>query len=84
MLRKIAGIVTVAAMFAVAAAQAHTVHYAMAAADSRPLLLPLPGKVYTALAGDAAAAKAEALAQCAGAGHRNCAVIGGGALSHRH
>ncbi|MCY3754063.1 MAG: hypothetical protein OXG99_08250 [Alphaproteobacteria bacterium] len=84
MLTKIAGILTVVAIFAASAAHAHPVHYAMAVAHAMPAMQPLPGKVYTALAGDAAAAKAEALAQCHDAGHDDCNVISSGALSHNH
>ena len=84
MLRKIAGVLMVAAMFAASAASAHQVHYAMAAADAKPAMQPLPGKVYTALAADAGAAKAEALAQCRDAGNGSCNVIGSGPLSHGH
>ncbi len=84
MLRKIAGVLMVAAMFATSAAYAHQVHYAMAAADANPAMQPLPGKVYAALAADAGAAKAEARAQCRDSGNGNCAVIGSGALSHGH
>ena len=78
--RKIAGIL----MVAVSAARAHQVHYAMAAADARTAMQPLPGKVYTALADDAGTARAGALAQCRDAGNDNCAAIGSGALSHGH
>lgn len=74
----------VVAVFAASAAHAHPTHYAMAAANAMPAMQPLPGKVYTALAGDGAAAMAGALAQCRDAGHDGCAVIGSGALSHRH
>lgn len=84
MLRKIAGILMVAAFFAASAAHAHQVHYAMATPDARAAMQPFPGKVYAALAGDAGAAKAEALAQCQDAGNGNCTVIGSGALSHGH
>ncbi len=84
MLRKIAGILTVVAMFAASAAHAHSVHYAMAATDATLAVQPLPGKVYTALAGDTALAKAEALAQCRDAGHDSCTVVGSGVLLHRH
>ena len=84
MLRKIAGIPTVSVFFAASAAHAHQVHYAMATADAKAAMLPFPGQVYTALAGDAGAAKAEALAQCRDAGNGNCTVIGSGALSHGH
>ncbi len=83
-MKKIAGILTVAAIFAASAAHAHPVRYAMATADAKPVVLPLPGKVYTALAGDDGAARAEALAQCRDAETRDCAVIGSGALSHSH
>ena len=82
--RKIAGIPMVAAFFAASAAHAHQVHYAMAAADARTSMQPLPGKVYTALAHDAGTARAGALAQCRDAGNGNCAAIGSGALSHGH
>lgn len=84
MLRKIAGILTVAAIFAASAALAHPVHYAMAVADAKPALQPLPGKVYTALADDVGAARAEALAQCREATNRDCIVIGSATLSHGH
>ncbi len=82
--RKIAGIPMVAAFFAASAARAHQFHYAMAAADARTFMQPLPGKVYTALADDAGTARAGALAQCRNAGNDNCANIGSDALSHGH
>ncbi len=84
MLRKIAGILAVVAIFAASAAVAHPIHHAMAVADAKPALQQLPGKVYTALANDAGAAKAEALAQCREATNRDCTVIGSGTLSHGH
>ena len=84
LLEKIAGILTAAAIFAASAAHAHPIHYAMAAIDAKPVILPLSGRVYTALAGDSGAAKAEALAQCRDAENRDCAVIGSGALPHPH
>ena len=84
MLKKVAGILTVAAFFAAPAAHAHPVHYAMATADVKPFLLPLPGKVYAVLAGDAGAAKAEALAQCRDTENRDCTVLADGALPHPH
>ena len=84
MLRQIAGILMVVAFFAASAAHAHQAHYAIAAADAAPAMQPFPGKVYAAIAGNAGAAKAEALAQCRDAGNGNCAVIGSGALLHGH
>jgi hypothetical protein len=82
MLRKVAGILTVAAICAASVAVAHPVHYAMAAADAKPALQPLPEKVYTALAGDRDAARARALADCRKATNRDCVVIASGALAH--
>ena len=84
MLRKIAGILAVVAVCTASAAVAHPIHYAMAVADTKPAVQPLPGKVYTALADDTGAAKAGALAQCRDAGNGDCVVIGSGALSHGH
>lgn len=84
MLRKLAGITMVVAFFAASAAHAHHVHYAMATDDAKAVMQPFPGKVYTALAGDAGAAKAEALAQCQDAGNGDCAIIGSGALPHKY
>ena len=82
MLRTIAGILTVAAICAASGAVAHPVHYAMAAADAKPALQPIPEKVYTALAGDRDAARARALAACRKATDRDCVVIGSGAVAH--
>ncbi len=84
MLKKFAGILTVSAICAASAAQAHQVHYAMAAADAKPVMQPIPGDVFTAMAGSAGKAQAAALAKCRKAGKRNCAVIGRGTLPHKH
>ena len=49
--RKLAGILIVATVCTATLAVAHPIHYAMAVADVKPALQPLPDKVYTALAG---------------------------------
>ena len=82
MLKKIFGILTASAICAASAAQAHQVHYAMAAAETRPVMQPLPNDVFTALAGEARKAQAAALAKCRKAGKRTCIVIGSGTLPH--
>ena len=82
MLRKLAGILIVATVCTATLAVAHPIHYAMAVADVKPALQPLPDKVYTALAGDADAAQTRALADCRKATNRDCVVIGSGALAH--
>ncbi len=84
MLRTLAGILVVATVCASTLAVAHPVHYAMAVSDANPALQSLLGKVHTALAGDADAARAEVLAQCRKATNRDCVVIGNGTLSHAH
>ena len=84
MLKKFAGILTVSAICAASAAQAHQVHYAMAAADPNPAMQPMPVNVFTALAGDAGMAQAAAIAKCRNAGKRNCTVIGSGTLPHKN
>ena len=47
MLKKFAGIPTVSAICAASAAQAHQVHYAMAVADPKPAMQPMPGNIFT-------------------------------------
>ncbi len=84
MLKKFAGILTVSAICAASAAQAHPVHYAMAAADAKSAIQPMPGNVSTALAGSAGKAEAAALAKCRKAGKGTCTVIGKGTLPHKH
>lgn len=84
MLKKFAGILTVSAICAASAAQAHQVRYAMAAATAKPVAQLLPGDVFTALASDAGKAQAAALAKCRKAGKRNCTVIDRGTLPHKH
>ena len=84
MVGKIAGILTVAALGAANVAFAHPVHYAMAVAGARTAALALPATAHTALAGDADAARAEALARCREATGGDCVVIGGGTLPHGH
>ena len=71
MLKKFAGILTVSAICAASAAQAHQVHYAMAAAGAQPVMQPMPDNVFTAMAGDAGKAQAAVLAKCRKAGKRN-------------
>ncbi|MCY4548915.1 MAG: hypothetical protein OXC28_11155 [Defluviicoccus sp.] len=80
----IAGVLTVAAICAATLAVAHPVQYAMAITETKAASQSLPAKAYTALASDADAARAGALAQCREATNRDCVVIGSGAVEHDH
>ena len=84
MLRTLQAIPIVATMCAATLAVAHPVHYAMAVAGTKPVSQGLPDKVYSAVAGDAGAARAQALAQCRNATNRTCVVIDAGPLAHVH
>lgn len=84
MLRKLQGVLIVATVCAATLAVAHPAHYAMAVAGTKPVSQALPDKVYSAVAGDTGAARAQALAQCRDATNRDCVVIGDGPLAHVH
>ena len=80
----IAGILTATAICVASAAQAHPVHYAVAAADASPTLRPIPKRVHTALGDNTGEARAAARAQCRKAAKRDCTVIAKGTLPHPH
>lgn len=84
MLRTLQAILIAATVCAATLAVAHPAHYAMAVAGTKPVSHALPDKVYSAVAGDAGAARARALAQCRKATNRDCVVIDEAPFAHVH
>ena len=82
--RKLQAILIVATTCAATLAVAHPVHYAKARAGAEQASQALPDKVYSAVAGDSAEARAQALAQCRKGTNRDCVVVDEGPLAHTH
>lgn len=84
MLRTLQGILIVATVCAATLTVAHPVRYATAVAGTEQTSKAPPDKVYSAVAGDTAEARAQALAQCRKATNRDCVVIDEGPHAHAH